>query len=58
VLGIWYWREDSIAVRQQVAKCGSGGARMTPDRCEWAWVMRWAMLASRLGEPGSCATLQ
>jgi arabinogalactan endo-1,4-beta-galactosidase len=52
VLGIWYWRDDSIAVRQQVGKYGSGGARMTPDRWERALATSRATLANRLGESG------
>ena len=52
VCGIWYWRDDSIAVRQQVGKYGSGGARMTPERRERARSINRATLASRLGVSG------
>jgi hypothetical protein len=52
VLGIWYWRDDSMAERQQVGKYGSAGARMTPDRRERALATNSATWASKLGDSG------
>lgn len=52
VLGIWYWRDDSMAVRQQVGKYGNVGARMTPDRRERALATSRPTFASTLGLSG------
>jgi hypothetical protein len=41
-----------MAVRQQVGKYGSVGARMTPDRRERVLATSRATLASRLGVSG------
>jgi hypothetical protein len=53
VCGIWYWREDSMAARQQVGKYGSGGVRMTPERRERTLETSNATLARRLGFSGT-----
>jgi hypothetical protein len=58
VLGIWYWRDDSMAERQQVGKYGSAGARMTPDRHERALATKSAMWDSKLGDSGRFETLR
>lgn len=50
--GIWYWRDDSIAERQQVGKYGSGGVRMRPDASERARATSRARPSSKLGVSG------
>jgi hypothetical protein len=57
VLGIWYWRDDSMAERQQVGKYGRRGTRMTPDRRERVLATSRATLASKLGLSGKADML-
>ena len=52
VCGIWYCREDSIAMRQHVGKYGRAGARMTPDASERAFATNTAISTSRLDTSG------